>query len=131
MKNKGKPTKPGQVTDENNKAKTPGYPLYPDKEDIYRKAKEEKGINPDDINITKGSIPRDKFQDDLQEDIDDDAIGDDLDVPGSELDDEQEDIGNEDEENNYYSIGGDRHNDLEEDPEEDLPLDLDDEDEDE
>jgi hypothetical protein len=36
-------------------------------------------------------------------------------VPGSELDDEQEDIGNEDEENNYYSLGGDRHNDLDED----------------
>jgi len=36
-------------------------------------------------------------------------------VPGSELDDEQEAIGNEDEENNYYSLGGDNHNDLEED----------------
>jgi hypothetical protein len=40
---------------------------------------------------------------------------DDLDVPGSDLDDEQEDIGSEDEENNFYSIGGDDHNDLEED----------------
>lgn len=30
------------------------------------------------------------------------------------LDDEQEDIGNEDEENNYYSLGGDNHNDLDE-----------------
>ena len=29
--------------------------------------------------------------------------GKDLDVPGSELDDDQEVIGNEDEENNYYS----------------------------
>ena len=38
-----------------------------------------------------------------------------LDVPGSELDDADEDIGSEDEENNYYSIGGDNHNDLEED----------------
>jgi hypothetical protein len=33
----------------------------------------------------------------------------------SELDDKQEEIGSEDEENNYYSIGGDNHNDLEED----------------
>jgi hypothetical protein len=40
--------------------------------------------------------------------------GDDLDVPGSDLDDEQERIGNEDEENNYYSLGGDDHNELEE-----------------
>lgn len=39
---------------------------------------------------------------------------DDLDVPGSELDDDDELIGSEDEENNYYSIGGDNHNDLEE-----------------
>lgn len=32
-----------------------------------------------------------------------DFSGDDLDVPGSELDDEQERIGSEDEENNFYS----------------------------
>jgi hypothetical protein len=31
--------------------------------------------------------------------------GEDLDVPGAELDDENEDIGEEDEENNYYSQG--------------------------
>jgi hypothetical protein len=34
--------------------------------------------------------------------------GDTLDVPGSELDDEMEDLGEEDEENNYYSLGGDK-----------------------
>ncbi len=43
--------------------------------------------------------------------------GDDLDVPGSELDDADEAIGEEDEENNYYSVGGDDHQDLEEDNE--------------
>jgi hypothetical protein len=31
------------------------------------------------------------------------------------LDDEQEKNGSEDEENNYYSLGGDGHNDLDED----------------
>ncbi len=36
-------------------------------------------------------------------------MGEDLDVPGSELDDEREDIGSEDEENNFYSLGGDNH----------------------
>ena len=46
-----------------------------------------------------------------------DKEGDDLDVPGSELDDADEAIGEEDEENNYYSIGGDDHQDLEEDNE--------------
>ena len=41
-------------------------------------------------------------------------MGDDLDVPGSEMDNEQENNGMEDEENNYYSLGGDNHDDLEE-----------------
>ncbi|MCY7420570.1 MAG: hypothetical protein LH478_02380 [Chitinophagaceae bacterium] len=36
------------------------------------------------------------------------------DIPGADLDDESEDIGEEDEENNYYSIGGDNHDNLEE-----------------
>jgi len=38
----------------------------------------------------------------------------DLDIPGSELDDENEEVGSEDEENNSYSLGGDNHEDLEE-----------------
>jgi hypothetical protein len=37
------------------------------------------------------------------------VTGDDLDVPGAEDDDANEDIGEEDEENNYYSLGGDAH----------------------
>lgn len=41
--------------------------------------------------------------------------GDDLDVPGEELDDSNEAIGEEDEENNYYSLGGDNKDALEED----------------
>ena len=41
--------------------------------------------------------------------------GDQLDVPGSEEDDANEKIGEEDEENNYYSLGGDAHDNLEED----------------
>jgi hypothetical protein len=40
-----------------------------------------------------------------------DMAGGDLDVPGSELDDENEAIGSEDEENNNYSLGGDGHED--------------------
>ncbi len=43
------------------------------------------------------------------------VTGDDLDVPGAEEDDSNEEIGEEDEENNYYSLGGDAHEDLEED----------------
>lgn len=76
----------------------PAYPMYVPEEDIYHQAKEEMDIDPE--NITK-----DKEQDDENE----------LDIPGSELDDDQEMIGSEDEENNYYSIGGDNHDNLEED----------------
>ena len=42
------------------------------------------------------------------------VTGEDLDVPGADLDDPNEDIGEEDEENNYYSLGGDNHGNLEE-----------------
>lgn len=43
------------------------------------------------------------------------AGAEDLDIPGAELDDANEEIGEEDEENNYYSLGGDNHENLEED----------------
>ena len=90
-----------------------GYPLYPTKEDIYSKWKEEKNINPEDI--AKSKTPNEKEGTKNEKDFNDTMIGNDLDVPGSELDDKQENIGSEDEENNYYSLGGDGHNNLEED----------------
>ena len=43
-----------------------------------------------------------------------DMTGEDLDVPGSGADDADENIGDEDEENNYYSLGGDLHESQEE-----------------
>jgi hypothetical protein len=43
-----------------------------------------------------------------------DFTGGDLDVPGSEDDDPQEQVGSEDEENNSYSLGSERHSDLDE-----------------
>lgn len=79
-----------------------GYPNYPVTDDIYNKHHEEKNINPEDITQLKYPVTGV-------------TQGSDLDIPGAELDDEQEDIGNEDEENNYYSIGGDDHDNLEED----------------
>ncbi len=91
----------------------PGYPLYPPSEDIYNQAKEEQDIDPEDI--TKNKAPNEKAGTRNEKDFKDDRVGDDLDIPGSELDDEQEKVGSEDEENNYYSLGGDDHNDLEED----------------
>ena len=89
-----------------------GYPSYPANEDIYGKFQKAKNANPEEPSKTKivsktGAKNIKDFSDDL--------TGEDLDVPGSELDDDMEMTGDEDEENNYYSLGGDNHNDLEED----------------
>jgi hypothetical protein len=92
-----------------------GYPLYPTSDDIYNKSKQEQNIDPQDISKAKAINEADNDETGNQTDEDDVISGEGLDVPGSELDDEQEDIGNEDEENNYYSLGGDDHNDLKED----------------
>jgi hypothetical protein len=103
-----------------------GYPHYPVKEDIYNKEEELTGIDLENIyskktgvtNAGQPSQPVDRtMNDDLDAitPVDQHASADELDVPGSELDDAEENIGSEDEENNYYSIGGDGHKDLEED----------------
>ena len=91
----------------------PGYPSYPKDEDIYKQFKEEDEIDPDDI--TSQKAPNIKPTERNEKDFNEDVSGSDLDVPGSELDDNMEENGDEDEENNYYSLGGDNHNDLEED----------------
>lgn len=93
--------------------KSEGYPLYPPSDDIYNQAKEERDLNPEDI--SKKKAPNEKKGMPNEKNFEEDMSGDDLDVPGSELDDQQESVGSEDEENNYYSIGGDNHNDLDED----------------
>ena len=41
---------------------------------------------------------------------------DDLDIPGADIDEGSDAMGQSDEENNYYSLGGDRHENLDEDP---------------
>jgi len=72
----------------------------------------------DDVALETGSLDSvDEDGDPLNEEdsINDDMSGKDLDVPGSEDDDADENIGEEDEENNYYSLGGDNHEAQEED----------------
>jgi hypothetical protein len=91
------------------------YPLYPDIEDIYNKYKEEKSLDPEDTSKIKTSVRNDVFMSDVEKELNCDVTGSDLDIPGAELDDDQELIGSEDEENSYYSLGGDDHNDLDED----------------
>lgn len=80
----------------------PGYPTFPASEDIYTQYKEEEEINPENISRLKD---HEVLGVNNQKDFSEDVTGNDLDIPGSELDDDQESTGNEDEENNLYSLG--------------------------
>lgn len=74
---------------------------YPANEDIYSKDKlitnadVEKISTNDQLNIEENLGNENA--------VDNEKLGNNLGVPGSELDDIQENIGSEDEENNYYS----------------------------
>ena len=96
---------------DNSDEKFPGYPHYPPSEDIYNREKEV-NLNPEDLSKTKKNppLPGEKNEKDFLEDM----TGEDLDVPGNKADETKANSGQEDEENNYYSLGGDNHNDLEE-----------------
>lgn len=111
MKKKDKLNLSENQADNTEENANQGYPLYPSSEDIYEKFQEEEDISPEDISKTKKLNSTNALR---RKDLDNENRGNDLDIPGSELDDLQEDIGSEDEENNYYSLGGDAHNDLEE-----------------
>jgi len=109
--------KPNLLGRESNKGEDnlPGYPVYPEDEDIYNNYKEETEIDPEDIFKKKEQSEKIRVKRNAELDLNDKIPDDDLDVPGAELDDEMEIIGSEDEENNYYSLGGEEHNDLDED----------------
>jgi hypothetical protein len=106
---------PVRKEDTEDKINLPGYPLYPASEDIYNKGQLEDNIDPENIftmkETTEDAIAGTNNEKDFKEDV----SGKDLDIPGAELDDQEEIVGSEDEENNYYSLGGDNHNDLDED----------------
>jgi hypothetical protein len=116
MKEKPGKTNPSLNKEDNNENdRLHGYPAYPPSEDIYGKYQKDRKIDPEDPSNLKEAGFNNKTGINNEKDFDEDLSGSDLDVPGSELDDELERIGSEDEENNYYSLGGDDHNDLEED----------------
>ncbi|RKR11245.1 hypothetical protein C8C83_2952 [Flavobacterium sp. 90] len=73
---------------------------YPASEDIYNNENKQENIDLEEISTDETIIP-----DDHEWKQNSDKLGNDLDIPGSELDDEQEEIGSEDEENNFYSEG--------------------------
>jgi len=116
MKQKGdKANLRGRKSVNEEKKNLQGYPTYPVNDDIYIKYHEEKDINPEDVSKNKELKENNKVGTNNEKNFTDDVSGGDLDIPGAELDDNQENVGSEDEENNYYSLGGDNHNDLEED----------------
>ena len=105
MKNSEKDKKPEINFTEGEEL--PGYSHYKESEDIFNHDKKTADITPD------GEI--EDIEKAIEKENSDKLPGDGLDVPGADLDDEMEANGDEDEENNYYSLGGDNHNDLEED----------------
>jgi hypothetical protein len=112
-------------------AQLPGYPRYPASEDIINtnervfidenttptegvEALELQNGVADTTDKKESNPPRKPDPLDLEKDKESeltdrvepiDFTGEDLDVPGTELDDESEKTGNEDEENNLYSRG--------------------------
>lgn len=89
-----------------------GYPTHPFEDNVTQKLQEEINIKSLEAMAFQGL---DKNLKKLNEQ---NQLGDytenDMDIPGTELDDTDEAIGSEDEENNHYSLGGDNHNDLDE-----------------
>jgi hypothetical protein len=96
-----------------NDEKFPGYPTYPTDEDIYSQEKEETDLDPE--NPTQMKAPNEPPDAPNEKNPMDDITGSDLDIPGAELDDDKENLGSEDEENNFYSLGGDDKESNEED----------------
>ncbi len=92
-------------SDDKKNAEFPGYPLYPASEDIYNKEQVNPDIDPEDTSKkkTENELPEKPNEKSFKDDV----SGGDLDVPDPEADEYEELPGNEDEENSYYSLGGD------------------------
>ena len=78
---------------------------YPAKEDIFE--------NEEHIPIDGDGNPVEESE--LVAELTSDDPAADLDIPGAELDDDQQELGSEDEENNYWSLGGDNHDETQQD----------------
>lgn len=115
MENKGK--KPSETLSEDDTKPKDEYKgnLYPENEDIYHQMKRDKWVDVEKIVQKKNYVDDGNEKGQPPKKLSDDLVDPDLDVPGGELDNALEVIGEEDEENNYFSLGGDNHEDLEED----------------
>ena len=109
-KQKGLNSIPDRQKDKEGDDDLPGYPKYPASEDIYNKCQEVKDADPEETSKRKHANEKPGAGTNNEKGFADDVSGSDLDIPGSELDDDLENIGSEDEENNFYSLGGDGNN---------------------
>jgi hypothetical protein len=75
---------------------------YPPQDDIYSRAKEEEDIDPEHPSRHKAPNTDPDAPNELN--FSDDMTAEDLDIPGNEDDESPRANGNEDEENNYYSM---------------------------
>jgi len=105
---------PKGKSNQDKKNKVPDSLLYPPSEDIYNQFQKEMEIDPEDITKKKAAVEINNVRELNEKDFEEDVSGADLDIPGSELDNDLEDLGSEDEENNHYGIGGDNHSNLDE-----------------
>lgn len=83
--------------------------ITPEEKELLQRSENSMG-GEEDQNLEKARLDYvDEDGEELNQQID--FSGKDLDVPGAEEDDASEEIGEEDEENNSYSLGGDRNDD--------------------
>ena len=106
---------PGRHKFGSKKMELQGYLQYPASEDIYRKFREQKDIDPEELSKRKKINECCNEGSANEKDFNDDKSGGDLDGPGSGFEDQMEMIVSEDEENSFYSLGGDDHCNLDED----------------
>ena len=113
MKKEIKKVKPvGKKSSSKTADKIPPFPVNPPSEDIYRNLIEEEDVDPEDVTKTKSLNEGDKpvkgktkvKEKRNEKDFKDDLTGGDLDITGTDLDEPIN--GEEDEENDYYSLGG-------------------------
>jgi hypothetical protein len=99
-----KEQKPGKDKEE----QFPGYPSHPPGEDIYKHEEKVGRIDADEDGLIThtGKLVTENANDETS------IAG--LDVPGADLDADKEALGQGDEENQYFSLGGENHEGLEE-----------------
>ena len=96
MKKVLKTNLPDPMANHHEKDTLQGYQFYPESEDIYNKFREEKNMDPEDISRLKEPGRSDNALTNIGVESNNYVFGSNLDVPGSELDDEQANVGNED-----------------------------------